>query len=69
MEAVVLSKQYQIVIPHYARKKLGLNPGIKMQVVSLKDHIELIPIRSIPTMRGFLKGIDSSFEREQEDRM
>lgn len=40
----------------------------KYQVMTYGDRVELIPIRKIQSMRGFLKGIDSSVERE-EDRL
>jgi hypothetical protein len=39
-----------------------------MKVVEYDGRIELIPERDIKDMRGFLKGIDTSFERE-EDRV
>ena len=39
-----------------------------MKVVEYDGRIELIPERDIKDMRGFQKGIDTSFERE-EDRV
>jgi hypothetical protein len=39
-----------------------------MQVVEYEGRIELIPDRDIADLRGFLKGIDTDFERE-EDRV
>ncbi len=69
MEAVTLSPKYQIVIPRNIREKMGLKPGLKMQVISFDDRIELVPVRPMPEMRGFLKGLDPSFEREKEDRV
>jgi hypothetical protein len=37
-----------------------------MQVVAYGNRIELIPEREITEMRGFLKGIDSTVERETD---
>jgi len=39
-----------------------------MRVVEYEGRIELIPDRDIADLRGFLKGIDTDFERE-EDRV
>ncbi len=48
---------------------MHLRPGEKLQVISFDDRIELIPIRPMAEMKGFLKGLDSTFEREREDRV
>ena len=45
-----------------------LRPGQKMQVVGYDGRIELIPERDIKELRGFLKGINTEFKRE-EDRI
>jgi len=39
-----------------------------MQVVEYDGRVEFIPERDIDELRGFLKGIDTDFERE-EDRV
>jgi hypothetical protein len=39
-----------------------------MHVVEYEGRIELIPERDIKELRGFLKGINTGFERE-EDRV
>jgi AbrB family looped-hinge helix DNA binding protein len=69
MEAITLSQEYQVVIPRKVREKMGLKPGEKLQVISLDNCIELVPVHPMSEMRGFLKGLDPSFEREQEDRV
>ena len=68
MHAVTLSPKYQVVIPLPVRRKMRLRPGQRMQVVEYEGRIELIPDRDIADLRGFLKGIDTDFERE-EDRV
>lgn len=66
MELVKISPKYQIVIPKKVREALRLRPGQKVYVIPLGDRIELVPERKISEMRGFLRGIDTSFEREGE---
>lgn len=68
MDTVIVSPKYQVVIPLAVRKELRLSPGEKLRVIRYRDRVELIPVRSIKTLRGFLKGIDTSIRRE-EDRL
>lgn len=64
MNAVAISPKFQVVIPKEIRQQLHLVPGQKVQVIPYEGRVEIIPERSIAEMRGFLKGIDTSFERE-----
>jgi AbrB family looped-hinge helix DNA binding protein len=66
MEAVKLSPKFQVVIPRAVREKLHLVAGQKMQVMAYGNRIELIPEREIIEMRGFLKGLDATVEREND---
>ena len=68
MISVTVSPKYQVVIPKTVREALKLQPGQKMQVVEYDGRIELIPERDIKELRGFLKGINTEFKRE-EDRV
>jgi len=68
LQTVTVSPKYQIVIPKMIRQTLHLRPGQKMQVVEYDRRIELIPERYIKELRGFLKGINTEFERG-EDRV
>ncbi len=68
MVALTISPKYQVVIPKLIRDKLRLSPGQKMQAIVYNNRIELIPVKSIKDLRGFLKGIDTTVERE-EDRV
>ena len=43
---------------------MQLKPGQQMQVIEYGNRVELIPTRSVESMRGFLKNIDTSFTRE-----
>jgi AbrB family looped-hinge helix DNA binding protein len=68
MQTVTVSPKYQVVIPKAIRQGVNLRPGQKMQIVEYEGRIELIPERDIAELRGFLKGINTAFERE-EDRV
>jgi AbrB family looped-hinge helix DNA binding protein len=66
MQTVKVSPKYQVVIPRDVRNSLRVRPGQKMQVVEYAGRIELIPERDIREMRGFVKGINTAFEREKD---
>jgi AbrB family looped-hinge helix DNA binding protein len=68
VETVTISPKFQVVIPKHIRDRLRLRPGQKIQTILYEDRIELIPVRPIKKMRGFLKGIDTNVPRE-EDRV
>ena len=65
METVKVSPKYQVVIPRKARQSLGLRPGQRVRVLVYDRRIEFIPLRRMKEMRGFLRGIDSSVERDR----
>jgi AbrB family looped-hinge helix DNA binding protein len=66
MQSVTVSPKYQVVIPKTVREALNLRPGQKMQVIEYAGRIELIPERDIKELRGFLKGINTDFKREED---
>jgi AbrB family looped-hinge helix DNA binding protein len=66
MATVTISPKYQVVIPKEIRQKLGLTPGQKVQTVVFEDRIELIPVRPIKKMKGFLKGLDTRVPRDAD---
>ncbi len=68
MSSVKISPKYQVVIPKKVRESLKLKPGQKLQIILYRNRIELIPEIKISDMRGFLKGINTQFERD-EDRL
>lgn len=68
MDSVTVSPKYQVVIPKAVRERINIQPGDKLQVLSFDNRIELIRIRPMGQMRGFLKGLDPSFTRDEEDR-
>ena len=66
MSSVTVSPKFQVVIPKDVRNRMQLAPGQKMQVISYGDRIELVPVRPVRSMRGFLRGMNTSFERESD---
>ena len=66
MNTVTVSPKFQVVIPLAIRRQLNLTPGEKMHVLPYKGRVELIPVRPIQEMRGFLEGMDTTIEREQD---
>jgi AbrB family looped-hinge helix DNA binding protein len=66
VETVTISPKYQVVIPKYIRRKLGLSPGQKVQAIAYENRIELVPVQPARKLRGFLKGLDTQVEREDD---
>lgn len=61
-----ISPKYQVVIPRELRESLQLKPGEKVEFIQYENRIEMIPVRDIKKMRGYLKGIDTTVEREKD---
>jgi AbrB family looped-hinge helix DNA binding protein len=66
MKSVTISPKYQVVIPREVRQSMEIKPGTKVQVLLYENRIELIPMKNLKRMRGFLKGIDTTVERERD---
>ena len=68
MNTVTVSPKFQVVIPKVIRDSMGIFSGQKVQMLVYNDRIELIPIREIKKLKGFLKGINTDVYRE-DDRL
>ena len=66
MTAVTVSPKYQVVIPKEVRESMGIFSGQKMQVLTYQNRIELIPIKPMKKLKGFLKGIDTEVSRNKD---
>jgi len=66
MTTVTISPKYQVVIPKSIRESLGLRPGQKVQAIEYNGRVELVPVRPVQEMRGFLSGIDTTVPREDD---
>ncbi len=60
MTAVTVSPKFQIVIPKDIRESMGLVSGQKVQVLTYRNRIELIPIKPMKEMKGLLTEIDTA---------
>ena len=69
MATVTVSPKYQIVIPREIREAMGIRPGQKVEVLRDNGIIVLVPVKDIRELRGFAKGIDTTVERDTEDRV
>jgi AbrB family looped-hinge helix DNA binding protein len=66
MDRVTISTKYQVVIPKRVRDRLGIKPGQKVQVIPYMGRIELIPVKPVKDSRGFLLGMDTIVERDDD---
>ncbi len=69
MDTVTISPKFQVVIPKSVREQLSLVPGQKVQVLAFGGHIEFLPIRPARELRGILRGLDTTFERDRGERV
>ncbi len=69
MDTVTISSKYQVVIPRAIREKWNVKPGQKVRFIVYGNRLEIVPVRDIKSARGFLKGMSSDIEREEEDRV
>ncbi|MEQ8952589.1 MAG: AbrB/MazE/SpoVT family DNA-binding domain-containing protein [Gammaproteobacteria bacterium] len=66
MTAVTVSPKYQVVIPKHIRDELGIKSGQKVQVLTYRNRIELVPLQPISALRGSLEGLDSTVLRDPD---
>ncbi len=66
MKVVTVSPEFQVLIPRSIRESLNIKPGKKIKVIQYKNRIELIPVKSVKEMRGFLKGINTTIKRDSD---
>jgi AbrB family looped-hinge helix DNA binding protein len=68
MDAATISTKYQVVIPKKIREQFHLKPGQKLVFLSYKNSLRVVIIPPIEDAYGFLEGINTSLERNEEDR-
>lgn len=69
MYTATLSSKYQMSVPKGIREALGLKPGQRFSVIAKGSVIELVPIGSIDTARGRLRGANTEGYRDRKDRV
>jgi len=68
MTKVTVSPKFQVVIPKAIRESLNIYPGQGVQMIILDGRIEMVPLQPIEGLHGFLSGMSTEFERE-DDRL
>lgn len=66
METVTLSPRFEVIIPPAIREALHLTAGEQFQVLPYADRVEFIPVRPARQLRGFLRGMDTTIDRETD---
>ncbi len=66
MNTVTLSNEYQLIFPEEIRETFGMKAGTSFEVISYNNRIELIPIKSIKSLKGIFKGIDTNIMRDSD---
>jgi AbrB family looped-hinge helix DNA binding protein len=66
MATVTVSPKFQVVIPKDVRESIGLKAGEILQIIQYGQRIELIPVKTIKSLKGMLKGMNTTFAREDD---
>lgn len=66
MNIVTVSPKFQIVIPKQLRQSLNIHAGQKLMASIHNGHIELIPEQPVSAARGFLAGINTEVNSEDD---
>jgi AbrB family looped-hinge helix DNA binding protein len=62
-----ISTKYQVVIPREVRKQFNLRPGQKVVFIPHKKTLRMVIVPPIEQAEGFLPGIDTDPQREEQD--
>lgn len=66
METVTISSDFAVVIPPAVREALNLQAGAQLNVIPYAGRIEFVPVEDIRNLRGALRGIDTTIERDPD---
>ena len=69
MYATTISTKYQVVIPLEVRKQFGLKPGQRVVFIPYKKSLRMVIVPPIEEAEGFLPGLDTDIQREEEDEV
>ena len=69
MEATTISSKFQVVIPLKIRERYNLKPGDKMVFIPFENTLRIVFAPPIEQARGMFPEIDTSVDREEEDRV
>ena len=66
MSTVKVSSKYQIVIPRVIREALAIKAGERLHALEYRGRIVLVPVKSMRSARGLLRGIDTAVPRDPD---
>lgn len=66
MASVTVSPKFQVVIPKEIRDGLPLSPGDRVEIIQLDGRIEMVPLRPIESLKGFVADSPNTFAREDD---
>jgi AbrB family looped-hinge helix DNA binding protein len=69
MRTTTVSSKYQVVIPREIREQFGIKPGQKVVFIPHKKSLRVVIVPPIEEAYGFLEGIDTEVDRDEEDRV
>lgn len=69
MEASTISSKFQVVIPRNIRERYNVKPGYKVVFIPFENSVRLVFAPPIEQARGMFPGIDTTVDREEEDRV
>ena len=69
MYTATISAKYQVVIPREIRAQFALKPGQKVVFIPYKRTLRVVIVPPIEEAYGFVEGIDTTVERNEEDRV
>jgi AbrB family looped-hinge helix DNA binding protein len=67
--SATISARFRIVIPREIRAQFNIKPGQKVVFIPYRKTLRLLIVPSIEEAYGFLAGMDTSVERDEEDRL
>ena len=68
MYIATVSSKYQVVIPREIREQFTLKPGQKVAFIPYQRTLRVVILPPIEEAYGFLEGIDTDIERDEDDR-
>ncbi len=69
METATISTKFQVVIPRKIRNLYHLKPGQKVVFIPYKNSLRMVIVPQIEEGYGFLEGIDTRVDRDEEERI
>jgi AbrB family looped-hinge helix DNA binding protein len=69
MRATTISSKYQVVIPREIRERFDLKPGQKVVFIPYRKSLRVVIVPPIEEAYGFLEGIETDVERQEEERV